>query len=284
MKTLVKLENVSKSYANKTVLTNISLDIYENQMIAILGGNGTGKSTILRIITGLERPSSGKVLYAEQKIKIGYVPERFPKQLRFTPSEYLSYMGKVSGYSKEDLNKRISDLLHRFQLEEVNNHWIKDLSKGNIQKIGIIQAILNKPKLVILDEPLSGLDLHAQQELLTVIQELKEQGTAILLTYHESNPLETLVESTYYLKSGLLSKDNFILNKNEQIKLVIVKHLDESLIKQWPEVIHVESQNHRLLLYVHATNSDAILAKILHQQGSIDHVSTQNFDDNITIE
>ena len=283
MNKLVELENVSKTYPNKKVLSNISLDIYENQVIAILGGNGTGKSTILQIIAGLERPSSGKVIYAEQTMKISYVPERFPKHLRFTPSEYLNYIGKISGCSSEYLNKRIPYLLHRFQLDTLNTHWIRDLSKGNVQKVGIIQAILKQPKLLILDEPISGLDLHAQQELMAVMKELKAQGTTILLTYHESTILETLVDNIYYLHNGLLSKDNLNMNDNEQTKLIVVKQLDEQIVKQWHEVIHMESRDNRLLLYVHATNSDAILARILQQQGSIEYVSTQNFDDNVTI-
>lgn len=182
---LVELENISKVYRNINVLRNISLTIDKNQIITFLGGNGVGKSTILRIIAGIERPSSGKVNYHNKNIKIGYVPERFPKLIRFTPSEYLNYIGKISEIPGALLNKTIADFLHRFQLEELNNQWIMNLSKGNIPKVGIIQAILQKPELLILDEPISGLDFHAQQELLTIMKELKKEGTTILLTYHE---------------------------------------------------------------------------------------------------
>src|SRR5699024_8506153 len=174
---LVELEQISKIYTNQYVLRNISLTIDENQIIAILGGNGTGKSTLLRMISGIERPSSGNVVYSRKNIKIGYVPERFTKQLRFTPSEYLNYIGKISGISGANLKKMIPDFLRRFQLEKLNNHWIRDLSKGNIQKVGIIQSVMQQPDLFILDEPASGLDFHAQQELLMIIKELKEHGT-----------------------------------------------------------------------------------------------------------
>ncbi|ONK23492.1 hypothetical protein BLX87_10835 [Bacillus sp. VT-16-64] len=165
MRILVELEKVNKNYKKKQVLREISLSIEENQIIAILGGNGTGKSTLLRLIAGIEQPSSGRIIYSDKHIRIGYVPERFPKHLRFTPREYLYYMGKISGISKENLQERIEHYLQRFQLETLNNQRIMELSKGNIQKVGIIQAILNDPELIILDEPLSGLDYQAQQDL-----------------------------------------------------------------------------------------------------------------------
>lgn len=105
---LVALENIGKAYAAKTVIKGISLDIFENQSIAILGGDGTGKSTLLQIIAGLVRPSSGSVIYPKRNIKIGYVPERFPKLLRFTPSEYLYYKGNISGIPQDTCRKDLS--------------------------------------------------------------------------------------------------------------------------------------------------------------------------------
>ncbi|HEE9035283.1 ABC transporter ATP-binding protein [Bacillus thuringiensis] len=281
---LVELKNISKGYTNKNVLRDISLTIDEGEIIAILGGNGTGKSTILRIIAGLERPSSGKVIYPKKSIRVGYVPERFSKLLRFTPSEYLNYVGKIDGLSKEYLTKRIPYLLNRFQLKALNDQWIMNLSKGNIQKVGLIQAILQSPELLILDEPLSGLDLHAQQELLTVLKELKEQGTTILLTYHESNIFESLVEKTYDLNNGLISKVNSVKIEQEKIKLLKVKQIDDSHVKQWHEVISMEKKDNNLLLYVHLKNSDVILSRVLQLKGSIDSVSTIDFDRKITNE
>lgn len=122
MRKFVELEHISKEFANKKVLHDISLTIEENQVIAFLGGNGTGKSTILRIIAGLERPNSGKVMYSNKQLRIGYVPDRFPKMLRFTPSEYLHYVEKIGGIPEDDLTKRIPNFLHRFQLKDMKNN------------------------------------------------------------------------------------------------------------------------------------------------------------------
>lgn len=278
MNKLIELKQISIEYGNKKVLHDISLTIEENQVIAFLGGNGTGKSTILRIISGLERPSSGKVVYLNKSLKIGYVPDRFPKMLRFTPGEYLHYIGKIGGICEEELKKRVPELLHRFQLEEMNHKWIMHLSKGNIQKVGIIQAILQKPDLLILDEPVSGLDVHAQQELVDIVKELKEQHTTILLTYHESHMFDDVIDRTYYLHQGRISKNNTLAK--EQIKLLEVKKIDETIVKQWIEVLHIENKENILYLYVGLENSDTILSRILQLKGSIDSVSTIIVDEN----
>lgn len=272
MNRLVELEHISKAYANKSILHDVSFTIFKNQVTAILGGNGAGKSTILRIVAGLERPSSGKITYFSKGLKIGYIPERFPKHLRFTPGEYLSYVGKVSGIPDAELKKTIAHFLQRFQLDKWNRQRIMNLSKGNIQKVGIIQAILQTPELLILDEPVSGLDLHAQKELLAVIKELKEQGTSILLTYHDSTVFKPIIETAYYLDKGFIAKAD--LTKREPIKLLEVKQIDESRVKQWDEVLYTERKADRLLLYVHVEHSDRILFRVLQLKGSIDRVIT----------
>jgi ABC-type multidrug transport system ATPase subunit len=284
MDKLVELKNISKVYTNKNVLRNISLTINEKQIFAILGGNGTGKSTLLRIIAGIERPSSGKICYPNKKIKIGYVPERFPKDIRFTPSEYLLYMGKMNGISNDYLTKRIDDLLHRFQLDGLDGQRIMELSKGNIQKVGLIQAILQKPNLLILDEPLSGLDSESQDELVKIIGELKQQGTTILLTYHESNVFESIVENAVYLQNGNISETESIEKesiKKESIKLLVVRDVEKSLVKEWNEIIQVEEKDKQLYLYVPVKESDFILSRVLHLEGSIEAVSTVIVDEDM---
>lgn len=207
MKQLIELRHINKKYGKKTILYDMSLSMNEKQIIAILGGNGSGKSTFLRIAAGVERPDSGQIVYADKNIRTGYVPERFPNYLRFTPNEYLHYTGRISGISEDGIKQRISSLLHRFQLDKWSDRRISTLSKGNIQKVGIIQAILPQPELLILDEPLSGLDFPAQQELILILGELRERGTSILLTYHEAPVFEEIVDQTYYIKAGRLTEE-----------------------------------------------------------------------------
>lgn len=275
MKKLVELKNIKKSYRNKKVLNNISGTIEEKQIIAILGGNGSGKSTFLRLIAGIERPDSGEVLHASKNPRIGYVPERFPKYLRFTPSEYLYCIGRMSGVAEVKLQQRIPAFLHRFQLDKWGHRRISDLSKGNIQKVGIIQAILQPPDLFILDEPLSGLDISAQQELLSIISELNEQGTTILLTYHEAAIFDRIVDQTYYIKNGVLTEEN-VLTK-EVVKLIEAKHLDKEDVEGWKEVLYLDKREDSMLLYVSPENCNQILARILELRGNIESVNSTDF-------
>ncbi|WP_068677344.1 ABC transporter ATP-binding protein [Oceanobacillus sp. Castelsardo] len=278
MEKLIELKNISKVYTDKkNVLRNISLTINKKQVIAILGGNGTGKSTLLRIIAGVERPTSGKINYPNKTIKIGYVPERFPKNIRFSPSEYFLYMGKMSGASKDGLTKRIDNLLHRFQLEGLKNQRIMELSKGNIQKVGLIQSILLKPNLLILDEPLSGLDFEAQGELVKIIGELKQQGTTILITYHESNILESTVDNTFLIHNGNISETETTVKQS--IKLLIIRNVEKSVVKDWGGIHKVVEKDQQLYLYVSAKESDVILSRVLQLKGSVEAVSTVTLDE-----
>lgn len=272
MSNMIKLENVSKKYANKTVLNHLTFSVPSNQVIALLGGNGTGKSTLLRIIAGIEKSSSGKVQYSSSDMVIGYVPERFPKGLRFTPSEYLSYMGKMSGIPIATLEERIETLLRRFRLEQFKDVRINELSKGNIQKVGIIQALLNNPDILILDEPMSGLDKEAQEAILEIIMELKEHGCTILLTFHEGNLLEPVVDQTYFLVDGIITGKN----PAEGIarKLLIIKDINGSLVKDWKGILEIEEKENQLYLYVSQQYSDEILFKVLELNGSVEAVSS----------
>lgn len=276
MNRLAELKNINKKYGKKKVLCDISLTINEKQVIAILGENGSGKSTLLRIAAGIERPDSGKILYAFKNMRTGYVPERFPKYLRFTPDEYLRYIGKISDVSETALEQRISLLLHRFQLDKWKNRRISELSKGNIQKVGIIQAILQQPELLILDEPLSGLDISAQQELLSIISELKEQKSTILLTYHEASIFEGIVNQTYYIKDGCLTEER--IAEKEDMKLIEIKGLTAIDVEEWKEILYSEKRKDRLLLYVSSENSNQILIRVLEFGGSIESVNSTDFN------
>ncbi|CEI81456.1 putative ABC transporter ATP-binding protein YxlF [Oceanobacillus oncorhynchi] len=275
MNQLVELKSIKKKYGKKTILYDMSLRLEEKQVIAVLGGNGSGKSTFLRMAAGVERPDSGQVVYADKNIRIGYVPERFPNYLRFTPNEYLHYTGRIGGISEAELKQRISSLLHRFQLDKWSDRRISTLSKGNIQKVGIIQAILPQPELLVLDEPLSGLDFSAQQELLLILDELKERGTSILLTYHEAPIFEEVVDQAYYIKDGQLTEEKLV--EKDAVKVIEVKGLTDIDVQEWNELINKERRENSLLLYVNSENSDQILSRILELQGSIEYVGNIDY-------
>lgn len=202
MKKIIELEKITKNYNGKVVLNNINLDIFENQLLAIIGPNGTGKSTLLRIISGLSTASSGKrVVYNKEEIKIGYVPDRFPK-LNFTPEEYLYYMGSLQGLSKEFIRERSEELFTIFNMQNMKDTRIKYLSKGTIQKVSVMQAIMDKPDMLLLDEPISGQDSEAEKVFIDILEQLKEKGISIILACHEMYLVERLADRVINIING----------------------------------------------------------------------------------
>lgn len=201
---LVELKSIKKNYKEKTIL-DLSLTLYEKESLAVLGANGSGKSTLLRMIGGLILPNKGRVIHREN-IEIGFVPEDFPKHLPFTPTEYLLRMGKIRRLSSSFLHNRINELLALFQLQHASQQRMENFSKGMLQKVAIMQAILYQPDLLILDEPLSGLDIQSQQDFINILGDLKEQGITLILSVHEPSLLN-LVDRFIVLKKGRIHID-----------------------------------------------------------------------------
>ncbi|WP_246494295.1 ATP-binding cassette domain-containing protein [Lysinibacillus agricola] len=165
MNTIMEIQNISKQYRGKKILENATFSICANQIIALVGKNGSGKSTLLKIIAELVEADSGSIVKHRQTLKIGYVPEVTPSHILFTPEEYLYHMGRIRGMPKEQLQQKINDLLELFHLQDARNIRIDNFSKGMKHKVLIMQAMLEDTDLLILDEPLSGLDPKAQSDL-----------------------------------------------------------------------------------------------------------------------
>jgi ABC-2 type transport system ATP-binding protein len=193
--TIIELQNVTKTFKNKSVLEGVSLSIPSCQVTAIVGKNGSGKSTLLKMIGGLTKPDSGQIIFRNgEPVRIGYVPEVTPAVIPFTPVEYLTHMGTIRGLPKEWLQQRINTLLEMFHMEDDGNTRIVHFSKGMKQKVTIMQAMLEETDLLIMDEPLSGLDPKAQTELEELLFSLKERNISVILTCHETKLLEKVVD------------------------------------------------------------------------------------------
>ncbi|MFJ8261105.1 ABC transporter ATP-binding protein [Rummeliibacillus sp. NPDC094406] len=195
MDTIIELQNVTKTFKNKSVLEGVSLSIPTSQVTAIVGKNGSGKSTLLKMIGGVSKPDSGQILFRNgEPVRIGYVPEVTPVVIPFTPAEYLTHMGTIRGLPKDWLQQRINTLLKLFHMEDDRNNRIAHFSKGMKQKVTIMQAMLEETDLLIMDEPLSGLDLKSQSEMEELLISLKERNISIILTCHETKLLEKVVD------------------------------------------------------------------------------------------
>ena len=200
---MITLDQVGKEYDNKTVLKDIRMQIDKGQSIAITGHNGCGKSTLLKIIAGLVEPSKGKVKYDRQLI-FHYVPEHFPG-MPMTAEKYLISQGILAGLNKTEAGKRIKTLSEEFFLDSMLKTSMKHLSKGSLQKVAVIQALLKEPDVLLLDEPLSGQDVASQQVFIDKVNALRKKGVVILMSCHEPFLTDAISDTVYQLENGVLT-------------------------------------------------------------------------------
>lgn len=189
----VKLRNVAKRYVDIVAVDYIDLDVKHGEILGLLGPNGSGKSTTLKIILGLIKPDSGSVnvlgINAEDdpvavKRQVGYVPET-PRLYEFlTGLEYLDFVGDIYGITVSEKKARIEEYLEALELEGREGDMISSYSQGMKQKTVLISAFLHKPKLLLLDEPLSGLDPRSARIVKDLLRELKSQGVTTILSTH----------------------------------------------------------------------------------------------------
>jgi ABC-2 type transport system ATP-binding protein len=208
---IIQIRNLSKSYGTKVVLKNLSLDIYPGQVLGYIGPNGAGKSTTVKILTGLIPDFTGEVLVngismAEdpQEIKklIGYVPENAEIYDVLSPMEYLDFIGKLYGMEEAQLHDRAKKLLTAFGLGTNTDDRMDTFSKGMKQKVLLIAGIIHNPKIIVLDEPLSGLDANAVIMIKELILRLSKEGKTIFYCSH----MMDIVEKATSLLTVLLNR------------------------------------------------------------------------------
>ena len=146
----IEVENLNKKFGQKTILNNVNIKFKKGESVAILGNNGMGKSTFLRMICGLTNISSGKII-TNKNIKFNYIPENYSK-LNLTVEEYMKCMKDLDKVSKEEYNLKINDLYKEFYLENMKDVPMKHLSKGTLQKVAVLQALIIKPDVLLLEE------------------------------------------------------------------------------------------------------------------------------------
>ncbi|WP_303871594.1 ATP-binding cassette domain-containing protein [Acetobacterium wieringae] len=261
---LISLNSVSKYFGKKLILNDIDLKITPQSAIALLGPNGSGKSTLLKIIAGLSKISSGTIDHASQ-LKIAYIPENFPK-IDLNPQEFIKSMALIGGLSPKQTNSRMAELFQAFQLEDMVDVPIKHLSKGTIQKVAVIQALLTTPDLLLLDEPLSGQDSQSQQLFIRMVQKLQQQGVATLMSCHEPFLVKQLAHSAYELSDHqLIPVDLSGIKAIEYDVMIFDAPAKPALNSELRSLIKKATWDHNLLkLIVCRENSNAVLIALLN--------------------
>jgi ABC-2 type transport system ATP-binding protein len=226
----LKLEiiNVTKSFKEKIVVNNFSLELKSGECVGLIGPNGAGKSTLIKMISDIIDPNAGEVLLNGKKIskmkrEIGYLPQ-YPNFFYWmTARETLMFMGQLSGVKKEVLTNSIPEILTKVGLKAEENSKVGTFSGGMKQRLGIAQALLHKPSLIVMDEPVSALDPIGRREVLNLIEEIKKD-TTILLSTHILSDAEEICERFAIMKDGTKIEDTKItdlLNRNSENKLIV---------------------------------------------------------------
>ena len=213
---IIRIHNLCKSYGSKLVLKNLSLDIYPGQVIGYIGPNGAGKSTTVKILTGLIPDFEGEVIVNgismadnPQEIKklMGYVPENAEIYDVLTPMEYLDFIGKLYGMEEFALHERARKLLAAFGLATNTDDRMDTFSKGMKQKVLLIAGIIHNPKIIILDEPLSGLDANAVIMIKELIMRLSKEGKTIFYCSHMMDIVEKVADRILLINKGEIIAD-----------------------------------------------------------------------------
>ncbi len=209
----LEVRGLRKVYQQLVAVDDISFVMQRGEAFGFLGPNGAGKSTIVKIITGLVRPTQGTarvlgrpVSDLEMRKHVGYLPElpNFHRWLR--AQEFLAFHGRLYGMQRQTLAKRSAEVMTQVGLAGREQQKLGTFSKGMLQRIGLAQALLNQPDLIILDEPVSGLDPVGQSDMRNILLQLKAQGTSIFLNSHQLADVEVICDRVAIIDKGRLLK------------------------------------------------------------------------------
>ncbi len=205
---MLSVEHVTKYYDKVKAVDDLSFKVASGEIFGLLGVNGAGKTTTFRMIIGLLEPTEGKITLDGKPIdydvtdEIGFLTEERSLLTKLTVKEQILYYGKLKGMREEEILKRLDEWLERFHIPEYKERKIKELSKGNQQKIQFISAVINNPKLLILDEPFTGLDPVNVEMFMDAIKEFKRKGSSIIFSSHRMEHVEMFCEKLVILVKG----------------------------------------------------------------------------------
>ena len=208
MDSLLKVENVSKSYSNHLALDNVSLEVPTGTIYGLLGPNGAGKTTLIRIINHITAPDSGSVIFdghplmASDVAHIGYLPEERGLYKKMKVGDQAIFFARLKGLSKAEASRKLREWFDKFDISSWWDKKVEELSKGMAQKVQFIVTVLHQPKLLIFDEPFSGFDPINANLLRDEILELKKQGSTIIFSTHNMSSVEEICDNITLINNG----------------------------------------------------------------------------------
>ena len=234
---MIEVQNVTKYYGQVCALNNVSFDVKKGEIVGLLGPNGSGKTTTMRVITGFMPASSGTVKVAgfdifdesfEARKRIGYLPESPPLYNDMTVTAYLRFVARIKGMRKTDIPAALDRALTRCGLTKVTDRVTGHLSKGFRQRVGLAQAIIHNPEVLVLDEPTVGLDPQQIIEIRALIRELAGQHTVVLSTYILPEVAQ-VCEKVVIINAGRVVMEDVIenLTRSQTLEEVFLKAISQ---------------------------------------------------------
>ena len=287
---MIKVEGLTKRYARHVAVKNISFEVGQGEIVGFLGKNGAGKTTTMRVLTCFLPPTAGKASVAgfdvldqsiEVKKRIGYLPETPPLYPEMEIATYLTFVAKLKGIPAGEVQKRVDEACERTAIADVKNTLIGKLSKGYRQRVGLAQAIIHNPPVLILDEPTSGLDPEQQREARQLIASLSGDHTIILST-HILSEVEQSCSKVIIINNGEIVASDTVSNLHNRRRATESVHIQvagapasqvKQRLEQVPGVASVESRDSSDTLVsfeVHSMENYAVrpeLARAIVQAG-----------------
>ena len=246
----ILVDQLTKLFGSQKAIDTISFELHENEIVGFLGPNGAGKSTTMKIATTYTKPTSGTVLIngmdvQEQPLEvrkiIGYLPEHNPLYLDMYVHEYLNFSGRFYGLSKKELQRRTAKVIDMCQLGIEQNKQIGQLSKGYRQRVGLAQALLHDPSVLILDEPTTGLDPNQIVEVRELIKTVSK-GKTVLFSTHIMQEVQAVCDRAIVINKGRIVADGSIndlqkLNTNQVIEVEFCNKVSDALLKSFEGIV-----------------------------------------------
>ncbi len=213
--TFIEVKSLDKKFGSIHAVNNLSFSVQKGEVLGFLGPNGAGKSTTMKMITGFLEPTSGTVSICGHDIledpilakeKIGYLPEGAPSYGEMTVKNFLHFIADIRGLKGKDKKNRVDEIIQKINLETVRNQVIDTLSKGFKRRVGVSQALLHDPEVLIMDEPTDGLDPNQKHEVRTLINEMSEHK-AIIISTHIMEEVDAICTRAIIIASGQLLFD-----------------------------------------------------------------------------
>ncbi|MEZ4932759.1 MAG: ATP-binding cassette domain-containing protein [Saprospiraceae bacterium] len=226
---ILRLDDVVKTYGNYAAVNHVSFDIPKGVIFGMLGPNGAGKTSLIRIITSITKADSGKIWLDGESLnnrhpeQIGYMPEERGLYKKMKVGDQLTYLARLKGLTPADTRKELKYWFERFEIKDWWDKKVEELSKGMQQKVQFIATVLHKPKLLILDEPFSGLDPINTNLIKDEIRQLNQNGTSIIFSTHRMESVEEMCEHIVLINKGKNVLQGKVTEVKEQFKDNIFK-------------------------------------------------------------